>query len=76
MADYDWFDREPTKWEIEANAKRPQGYAAVFNYSSISKINGIKYFLCRRGCGTLVWDTVAHSKNVCTTFEPVAGNNG
>lgn len=33
-----------------------------------------KLFQCRRGCGTLVWDVEAHIKNVCTTWEPVAGD--
>lgn len=74
MADYDWFDREPNPFEIEAKRMRPLGFVAMFRRSSIGKVNGIDYYLCRRGCGTVVWNPEIHMKNVCPTFEPVAGS--
>lgn len=43
---------------------RTQGY--VWNENA-------RAYQCRRGCGTLVWDTQAHSKNVCPEFNPVVG---
>jgi len=44
--------------------KRAQGYVWSLEQQA---------YRCRRGCGTLVWDTDAHSKNVCTEFKPIVG---
>ena len=32
-------------------------------------------WICRRGCGTVVWDIEAHIKNVCKEFNPVVGES-
>lgn len=34
---------------------------------------GSDAWYCRRGCGCVVWDVEAHTKNVCTSFNPVVG---
>jgi len=70
MADYDWFDRSPTEAEVTASEWRPQGLHAVFEGLNNTRI---KYYMCRRGCGTLVWSPTEHIKNVCVTWNPVAG---
>lgn len=72
MADYDWFDRGPTSNERAANDLRPKGLIAVWD---MQRRDHIKYYLCRRGCGTLVWDPEAHMQNVCRDFNPVVGDD-
>lgn len=69
MADYDWFDRSPSKDELAARKYRPLGFHPVWD----SGVNRVQYYRCHRGCGTLVWNPEEHMKNVCPTFEPVAG---
>ena len=32
-------------------------------------------WVCRRGCGTVVWHIEDHIKNVCPKFEPIVGSN-
>lgn len=81
MADYDWFDRdrdyEPDPWEIKAAKYRPLGFEAVFAKSDFIGRQSlpVEYYLCRRGCGTLVWNPEDHMKNVCTQFNPRAGSD-
>lgn len=81
MADYDWTKdcgcslMGPHKDFCEKNPnyksnmlhaeKRVQGY----HWS-----NSASAYMCRRGCGTLVWDTETHSQNVCREFNPIAAN--
>jgi len=81
MADYDWgksccgqisghredCEDHPIYASRNAAARkwRPLGLRLDFNTG---------YYECRRGCGTLVWDAEAHIKNVCTEFNPVAGD--
>ena len=70
MADYSWFDKSPSADDLAASKYRPQGYEPVWDRGSYAKI---LYYKCRRGCGTLVWNPEEHSQNVCTKFNPVAG---
>jgi len=83
MADYDWFDpayyppEPPDPYKEEAKKYRPLGLEAVFEKSDFigPQVLPIKYYKCRRGCGTLVWDPEEHIKNVCTEFNPVVGKD-
>lgn len=75
MADYDWFDTpKENQYETTAKRWRPEGLQAKFSLDSLGRINGIMFYLCRRGCGTLVHDPAKHIQNVCTTFNPVVGD--
>lgn len=75
MADYDWFDNPVANpYEETAREWRPKGFEAVFSYTDLYGIKGIRYYHCRRGCGTLVHDPIEHIKNVCPTFNPVVGD--
>lgn len=78
---FDWTDipelPEPVDPHREAAKKyRHQGLVAVFKESDFigPQTLPILYYKCRRGCGGLVWDPEAHMKNVCTEFNPIAGN--
>ena len=81
MADYDWgkgccgmtvghaddCPEHPILKKVNARAAelRPLGF--IYDHKT-------KAFFCRRGCGTLVWNPEEHMENVCTKFEPVAGD--
>lgn len=58
-----------------AKKYRPLGFQAVFEDSDFigSQTLRIKYYMCRRGCGGLVWSPEDHMKNVCTEFNPIIG---
>lgn len=73
MADYNWFDEKKDAYLEDWNKDqqlRAQGFVRAYGLTT----EGVtKYYLCRRGCGTVVWDIEAHMKNVCPLWNPVAG---
>lgn len=73
MADYDWFDRTPTEAKLEGMEWEKKGLKPVYKddaYTMGGQPLHISHFECMRGCGTLVWNPVAHIKNVCTEWSP------
>lgn len=73
MADYDWFDRTPSKDELDATKYRPLGFDRLIIPTTSGTV-ACQVYRCRRGCGTLVWNPEEHMKNVCTQFNPRAGS--
>lgn len=76
MADYDWFDHEkPTEAKTLGEKYRALGFSPV--YKDSHTMGGqplyLDYYLCRRGCGCMVWSPEDHMKNVCREFNPIAG---
>lgn len=86
MADYDWRKacgcqlmgshnrlcednpnyKRNVAWDAKLGRMRSQGFIWDDNAEA---------WQCRRGCGCLVWNVADHTTNVCTKFEPRAGDD-
>lgn len=77
MADYDWgksccgqmfgHTRECYSHPSYANRKLAEKYnmTPVWDYNDTTGAQRITHYLCKSGCGCLVFDPEAHRKNVC-----------